>query len=50
MSDLVKESMGIGSSFAPRSDQIFTIRYVKFYAYGRVIVVSQSVIIGQSAR
>lgn len=26
-----QESMGIGSSFAPRSDQIFTIRYVSFW-------------------
>lgn len=35
--------MGIGSSFAPRSDQIFTIRYVLFYACGFVIGVSESV-------
>lgn len=27
----LQESMGIGSSFAPRSDQIFTIRYVRHW-------------------
>lgn len=31
---IVWRSMGIGSSFAPRSDQIFTIRYVRLQGCG----------------